>query len=97
MTGEKGKGEVLVEDGEWDSGVVDSDEMMLAGRRIWEGGRGIGTADACLTGWVELDGMWTELEGELPVLDRRCIGWENGSDCCSPIRLSTGSPSYRAL
>ena len=34
MTGEKGNGEVLVEDGECERGVVDSDEMMLAGRRI---------------------------------------------------------------
>ena len=38
-----------------------------------------------------------ELEGELPVLDRRCMGWENGSGWGSPMRLSTGKPSCEAM
>ncbi len=47
LAGEKGKGDVLVDDGECERGVVDSEEITLEGRRICEDGRGIGTAEAC--------------------------------------------------
>lgn len=38
---------MLVDDGECERGVVDSEEIIFEGRRIWEDGRGIGTAEAC--------------------------------------------------
>jgi hypothetical protein len=46
MTGEAGKGE-SGEDGEWDSGVVTSEEWLFTGRRICDCGRGIGTPCGC--------------------------------------------------
>ena len=87
-----------VEEGEWDRGVVDSEEIIFAGRRICEGGRGMGRAVACRVGCAPLvvGGMWMELEGELEVkLERRCVGCERGSVCWIPMRLSTGRPSCR--
>lgn len=93
LAGEKGKGDVLVDDGECERGVVDSEEITFEGRRIWDDGRGIGTAEACrLEG---ADGIYIELDGdpEVEECDRRWVGWEYGSDWCSPMRLSTGSPS----
>ena len=56
----------------------------------------MGTAVVCLVVCDELTGIWMELEGELDVkLGRRCKGCESGSDCGKPIKLSTGSPSWK--
>ncbi len=58
----------------------------------------MGTAVVCLVVCDVLMGIWMELDGELDVkLGRRCRGCERGSACDSPIKLSTGNPSWKGF
>lgn len=93
--GEKGKG-VSDEEGEWDNGVVISDGMLLIGRCICEGGRGMGTP--CVGRGTYAETLITEVEGEdEPEKDgcgRRWVGCDRASVAEDrPMRLSTERPS----
>ena len=86
-------GESEADEGECESGVVDSDTAFAGGRWICEGGRGIATLGEARTACGPI-GSATEVEGEDALEDeRRCVGWKYGSCADKPMRLSTGSPS----
>ena len=87
-------GESEAEEGECESGVVDSETTFVGGRWICEGGRGIATLGEVRTACAPM-GSTTEVDGEEDVLDddRRCVGWKYGSCADRPMRLSTGSPN----
>jgi len=92
-------GESEADEGECESGVVDSDVAFGGGRCTCEGGRGMATLGEARTGWVPTPpaiGGATEVEGDEALEDeRRCVGWKYGSCADNPIRLSTGSPNRR--
>lgn len=92
-------GESDADDGEWDSGVVDSDVAFGGGRWICEGGRGIATLGEARTACgppPPIGGRTTDVEGEEVFEDDRLwVGWKYGSWPDKPMRLSTGRPNYR--
>ena len=97
-------GESDADDGEWESGVVDSDTAFGGGRWICEGGRGIATLGEARTACgpptpppLPSGGSMMDVEGEeVFEEDRRCVGWKYGSWADKPMRLSTGRPNYTA-
>jgi hypothetical protein len=88
-------GESEADEGECESGVVDSDPTFV-GRWICEGGRGIATLGEARTACAPPIGSTMDVEGE-DVLekDRRCVGWKYESCADKPMRLSTGSPNCK--
>jgi len=88
-------GESEADEGECDSGVVDS-EIAFGGRWTCEGGRGMATLGEARTAFGPIGGSMTDVEGDDALDDeRRCVGWKYGSCADNPIRLSTGSPNRR--
>ena len=87
-------GESEADEGECDSGVVDSDTAFAGGRWTCDGGRGIATLGEARTACGPI-GSATEVEGEDALEDeRRWVGWKYGSCADKPMRLSTGSPNW---
>ena len=97
-TGENGNGD-SIDEGECESGVVVSDDVLFSGRRIEDDGRGIGTpcdgiGTACVVAGRAAGYPTDVIVGDdSPDVDRRCVGCENGSTGVNPTKLSTDNPS----
>jgi hypothetical protein len=82
------------DEGECDSGVVDSEISFTGGRWTCEGGRGMATLGEARTAFGPIGGSMMDVEGDGALEDeRRCVGWKYGTCADKPIRLSTDRPT----